>query len=387
MRTGKGRLALLLLALVAILFTAGCYQEKLAKEAEHGLVKDPYPQAPKNHAHKLRVLIWPEILFDEIKADFEKRYGIELEVATFKDDDELYDMLTGNPDGWDVIMASQYMADRLKNEGFLRKVPRVNPYIYTYLDTSVLNKNADPQMNYFIPFDYAALGISFNINYMAGFPRGWDYIADPQQNPYLYGRVFAPDDMRYAMSVAMLYDGVDPSKATLKDVENAKNLLIANVKLLGLRFASFQEVHDALLDNEAMMAMTWSATAADVLREKQECRFLVPEGKCIMTVDGFSMPEKTPHPETAALFIEYMLQPYVSLIVANKTMFASANLRTMKYVDRFIVNGPSCMVAPPEDQLHMKLLTPEELKIYEKAWAEVKAATIDSEKIRIIPVN
>jgi spermidine/putrescine transport system substrate-binding protein len=387
MRASKCRFLLPVLALVLLAFAAGCYQEKLNKEAEHGLAKDPYPAAPKNHAKKLRVLIWPEILFDELKADFENRYGIEVEVTTFKDDDEVYRIFMKNPDGWDVIMASQYMADRLRHEGQLRVIPRVNPYIYSYLDTSVLNKKADPQMHYFVPFDYAALGISFNINYMAGFPRGWDYLTDPQMNPYLYGRLFVLDDMRYTISAALLYEGVDPSNATPKDIEKAKELLITNVKLLGMRVKTYQEICDGLMNKEALMAMTWSGTAASVLKAKQECRFLIPEGKCIMTVDGFSIPKNTKCPETASLFIEYMLQPYTSLVVANKTMFASANLRTMKYADRFVVNGPSCMVSSPENMIHMKLLTPDERKHYEDAWAEIKAARIDPEKIKIIPVN
>jgi spermidine/putrescine-binding protein len=106
MRTNKHRLTALFLALFLLVFTTGCYQEKLAKEAERGLVNDPYPKAPKNHAHKLRLLLWPEILFDDIKADFEKRYGIELEVTTFKDDAQVYEMITRNPDAWDVIMAT-----------------------------------------------------------------------------------------------------------------------------------------------------------------------------------------------------------------------------------------------------------------------------------------
>jgi hypothetical protein len=68
-------------------------------------------------------------------------------------------------------------------------------------------------------------------------------------------------------------------------------------------------------------------------------------------------------------------------------MYASVNERSMKYVDRFVVNGPSCMVPIKEDIVHMKSLSEADLLAYEKAWAEVKATPIDEAKIRIIPVN
>jgi hypothetical protein len=76
-------------------------------------------------------------------------------------------------------------------------------------------------MNYFIRS--TTLRSAFPSTSINGrLPQRLGYIADPQQNPYLYGRVLAPDDMRYAMAVAMLYEGADPSKPTPKDIEAAK---------------------------------------------------------------------------------------------------------------------------------------------------------------------
>lgn len=377
-----------ILAVMLIPFLiAGCYKQHLDKETTRGLSNDPYPKAPAKVAPVLRVLIWPDTMVDELVSDFEKRYGVKLEISTFADDESAYEMLKDNPDGWDVLMLSQYMADRMRHEGLLHQVPKLNPYIYKYIDTTVLNKDADPQMKYFIPFDYASLGILFNINYMAGFPKDWDYLADPHNNPYIYGRVIVPDDMRYTLASAMLYLGVDPYKATPQDVENAKKMLLANIRLLGLRTVPFPKVNEEMMNNDALMAVTWSGTAADILRVKQECRFLIPEGKSIMNVDGFCIAKTTKVPDTAALFIEYMLQPYSSLLVANYTMYASVNIRTMKYVDRFMINGPSCMRAAPENMIHMKYLSGAELKLYQDAWAEIKQAQIDRDKIQIIPVN
>ena len=386
MRTVKCAIATLFLA-AAVLVTGGCYKPRLDEQNPHGLMNDPYPMAPEHPAKTIRILIWGDTIPVEILKSFKDRYGIRIETTYFVDNDDAYERLKTNPEGWDVVMISQYMADRMRHENRLQEIPRLNPFIYSYISPYAVNQQADPQMHYFVPFDFAAMGIAFNINYMAGFPKDWNYLTDSVENPYLYGRVVMPDDMRYTFAAAMLYMGIDPNRATLADLEKAKKMLIANVKLLGLRFIPFSEVERELRNNDAILAVTWSGSAGHILRGKQECRYLIPEGKCILTMDGFCIPAKSRNAETAALFIEYMLHPYISWSVANDCMYASVNERSMKYVDRFVVNGPSCMVPIKEDIVHMKSLSEADLLAYEKAWAEVKATPIDEAKIRIIPVN
>jgi spermidine/putrescine transport system substrate-binding protein len=381
---------LLKVALLVPLLAAGlvgCSRQRLDVEAIHGLSHDPYPKAPDDLAPRLRVLIWPDTVYPDILEGFEKRYGVKVEVANFDNDDEAYQKLTANPGSWDVVLVSQYMGNRMLREGLLQPVPRQNEDFYREIDTSVVNPAGDPQMKFFIPFDHAAIGISFNVDHVAGFPRRWDYLDENAGNPYLYGRMVMTDDMRYAFAIALLYGGRDPSKATEADVRFARDLLIRNVKEFGLRFLPEPRIREEMIAGKALIAITWSGEAAAILKQKSSCRFLVPEGKCIMTVDGFGIPRQSRNAATAALFIEYMLHPYVSMVVANRCMYASANLRTMKHVDRFVVNGPSSFIAPARDQVHMKPLTPGELAIYQAAWKEVKAAQPDAGRVNLLPLQ
>jgi spermidine/putrescine transport system substrate-binding protein len=386
MRPGKCAIVAVFLALAALV-TGGCYKQHLDEQNTHGLMNDAYPVAPKHPAKKIRILIWNDTISVDVLKAFQERYGIRIETTYFPDNDEAYRLLKANPENWDMVMVSQYMADHMRRDGMLQQIPRVNPFIYSYIGAYAVNQQADPQMRYFVPFDFAAMGIAFNIDYMAGFPKEWNYLTQSVDNPYLYGRIVMPDDMRYTFAAAMLYMGIDPNRATLEDLEKAKLMLIANVKHLGMRFVSFDQVEHELKNNDAILAVTWSGSAGHILKGKQECRFLIPEGKCILTMDGFCIPASCKNAETVALFIEYMLHPYVSWAIANDCMYASVNGRSMKYVDRFVVNGPSCMVPAKEDIVHMKNLSEADLAVYEKAWAEVKATTIDRDKIRIIPVN
>ena len=376
-----------LAAAFVLALSPGCYQQPLDKEATHGLAQDPYPVAPANLAPTLRILVWPDTIFPENKAGFESRYGVKLEIETFENDDDAYENVVRNPSKYDLIMVSQYMGDRMRRENRLLPVPRQNGFIYNYIDASVVNPKADPHMVYFIPFDYAAMGISFNIDHVSGFPRKWEYLAEHKDNPYLYGRLVMTDDMRYAMAVTMLFAGLDPESADPKDIATARDLLIRNVKEAGLRFLPDSKIRAEMINNTALKAITWTGEAAAILKARSSCRFLIPEGKSITTVDGFCIPKAAPSPETATLFIEYMLHPYNSMLVANQTMYASVNMRSMKYADRFVINGPSCMIAPPGDRIHMKYLQGEELKLYQEAWAEVKKAQVDESKINLIPLQ
>ncbi len=376
-----------LLAPMLLALATGCQQEKLNKEASLGLASYPYPTPPENLAPSLRILVWPDTIIPAVAESFTKRYGVKLEIDTFVNDDEAYEDAVKYPSKWQLIMLSQYMADRMRRENMLMPVPKINQYIYQYIDPSLLNQQADPQMKFFIPFDYAVLGVTFNVDYMAGFPRKWRFLSEQQQNPYVYGRVVMNDDMRFALTVAMLYAGHDPAHATRQDIADARDLLIQNVKEFGLRFLSDSKIRAEMQRSEALMGITWSGEAAAILKAKPACRFLIPEGKAIVNLDGFCIPKGASNPQTAALFIEYMLHPYNSLLVANDSMYSSVNVRSMKSADRFLVTGPSTMLPLPKDLIHMKFLNGEELKTYEEAWAEVKKATPDTNRITLLPLQ
>lgn len=380
-----GWMALALAGLVLLL--GGCSQQKLDEEAIHGLMNEPYPKPTGKLPDKLRVLVWPDTFIPEVIADFEKRYGVKLEITTFANDDEAYQKLTAQPEAWDVVMVSQYMGHRMRVEGLLQPVPRSDVQVYREIDTIGINPKADPQMRYFIPFDYAALGISFNVDYVGGFPRKWEYLTQNINNPFLYGRVVMTDDMRFAFSVAMLYAGRDPTRATKEDLLLARDLLVANVKEVGLRFLPEARIREEMINQSALLAITWSGEAAAILKARSSCRFLIPEGPCIMTCDGFSIPKGAPRPEASALLIEYMLHPYPSYLTANTCMYASTNLRSMKHVDRFLINGPSTLESVQGGIIHMKSLSADEHAQYRAAWAEVKAAELDPTRVALLPLQ
>ncbi len=373
--------------LLCALPLGGCYQQDLDREATHGLAQDPYPKMPRQHADTLRVLVFADVDMRAIFEDFTQRYGVKVEMDTFDSDDDAYRLLSETPDKWDFIMLSQYMGNRMRQENRLQPIPRQNEFIYRYIDTAILDKKADPQMRYFAPYDYATLGISFNIDYLSGFPRDWNYVPAQKNNNYIYGRVALPDDKRYAMAAIMLLAGLDPENPTAETIEKAKQLLLLNIRELGVRFVPYDKLKAEMDAKNTLLAVTWSGTAADILHNNPSARFLLPEGPCIVSVDGFVIPKASRAPETAAVLIEYLLHPYVSMLVANRSMYASVNLSSMRYANRFIINGPSCMIAPPDKLIHMRALTPDEQALYDQAWAEIKAAAIDPSKIKMIPIN
>lgn len=381
---GGSRAGFLMLFALALL--SACQKQVINQEAMQGLSAVPYPTAPAQLAPTLCVLVWPDTIIPRVARDFENRYGVKLEIITFANNDDARARLMAKPTAYDVVMVTEYMASRMRQEGLLMPVPKFNPDLYRMIDTSVLNAKADPRMIYYVPFDYSALGISFNVDYVSGFPRKWEYLTEQGHNPYLYGRMVMTDDMRYALGAAMLYAGQDPQNATAEQLAAARDLLVRNIRSMGLRFLPDAKIRAEMLNQSALMAIVWSGEAAAILKQRANCRFLIPEGKSIVTTDGFCIPKQARHPESAALFIEYMLHPYVSAIVANETMYASVNTRSMKHVSRFVINGPSCNLAPPRDFVHMKTLEGEELMRYQQAWAEVKRVEVDAAKINLIPL-
>lgn len=354
------------------------------KYYERALNAPSLPEKIENPAESLNLLCWndyfPQALFDV----FEQIYGTKVHVDYFANNEELRDMYKQNPEKWDLLMPSDYMVRQFIREGHLRPIDRSRLPKMEELNPGLFNLDCDPGLKYFVPVFQSSLGLSFQVQHMNRFPRHWSYLDSHRKNPYIYGRIAFPNQMRVVFAMALMRLGLDPNTTQLEDIQKAENYLVSFIREFGAEIVGDEIINLEVL-NKYLLILTWNGTGAYLLTVNSDYRFLIPEDKTILSIDGFVMSENTKKAETCYLFLDYLMTPQIVAFLSEFSFYAPASLMARRYVNSFILNGPSLMMPEDSDRIFLNDVGDAEV-FYNEAWGRVKEAK-PSESINIIPLR
>ena len=124
----------------------------------------------------LNVYNWGEYIsdgsedsLDTIKAFeswYEETYGEKIKVnyTTYASNEDMYAKLSSGAVSYDVIIPSDYMIARMKDEGMLLELDFANIPNYQYIDESFRGLYYDPDDTYTVPYTYGVVGVIYNAN-------------------------------------------------------------------------------------------------------------------------------------------------------------------------------------------------------------------------------
>jgi len=140
-----------------------------------------------NKEEVLNVYNWGEYIsdgsddsLDTIKAFeewYEENYGKKVNVnySTYASNEDMYAKLSSGAVSFDVVIPSDYMIARMKDENMLLPIDFDNIPNYQYIDNSFRGLYYDPDNIYSVPYTYGVVGIIYNANVVDEEDTGdWD---------------------------------------------------------------------------------------------------------------------------------------------------------------------------------------------------------------------
>jgi spermidine/putrescine transport system substrate-binding protein len=274
------------------------------------------PTPPPSPAGQLDFANWP--LYIDIDEDtggyptleqFESDAGIDVNyVEAINDNEEFFgrilpDLAAGRSTGWDIIVMTDWMIERLIRLGYLQE-----------LDHSMLSNfqsNAeeffadawyDPGNRYSLPWQSGIVGIGYNPTLTGREITSFDDLLDPE----FAGRVGMFSEMRDTMSLALLSIGVVPEEATIEDVEAAQAKLLEAAERGQFRAFYGNDYYDALAVGDVALTMAWSGDVSQMkLYDNPDVEFVVPEDGGMLFVDSMAIPKNAEHPVDAHMMMDY----------------------------------------------------------------------------------
>ncbi|MDQ2941863.1 MAG: spermidine/putrescine ABC transporter substrate-binding protein [Chloroflexota bacterium] len=277
----------------------------------------PLPSAP---AGQLNWANWPAYI--DIDEDTKKyptiekftdETGIKVTYTEAVNDNEEFfgkiqpDLAKGSPTGYDVIVVTDWLVERLIRLGYLEPLdkPRI-PNFDANVQPIFKDPWYDPGNKYSTAWVSGITGIGYNPKLTGRKITTFDDLLDPK----FAGKVGMFSEMRDTMSLALLSLGVKPENATIADVEKARDKLLAPARAGQFRNFYGNEYYDELANGNLSLTIAWSGDVSQMkLYDNPDVEFIIPETGGVLFVDNMCIPNKAEHPLDAHLLMNFWYDP------------------------------------------------------------------------------
>jgi len=130
----------------------------------------------------VNVYNWGEYIDESIFDDFEAETGITVNYNTFASNEMLYSSIKSGSGTYDVIIPSDYMVARMKNEGLLMELDYSQIPNMANLDGRYLNLAYDAEQKCSVPYMWGTVGIIYNADMVEKPITGWADLFDESRS-------------------------------------------------------------------------------------------------------------------------------------------------------------------------------------------------------------
>lgn len=318
---------------------------------------------------KLYVYNWGEYIDESILKDFEKETGIKVIYETFTQNEDMYMRIKEGGSNYDVVVPSDYMIERMISEDMLMEMDMSKLSNFKNIGEDYLNMEYDPEQKYSVPYFWGTVGILYNKKMVKEKPESWSVLWDKKYKD----NIIMMDSTRDSIGIALIKDGYSMNSRNMKELEQAKNDLIEQKKIVMAYLVD--EIKSQMVNEEAALAPVYTGDAIVAMNENENLDYVIPKEGSNIWFDAMVIPKEAKNVENAYKFIDYVLRPEVGAKIAEYVEYSTPNKEAYKLLEKDLKFKE---VAYPDLSQYPNLevfKNPSDYnKIFTDIWAEVKAA-------------
>ena len=241
---------------------------------------------------------------------YESTYGQKVKVnySTYASNEDLYAKLKSGAVSYDVIIPSDYMIARLKDEGMLQPLNFDNIPNYQHIHEGFQGLYYDPDNQYSVPYTYGVVGIIYDANQVdPADAQGWDLM----WNEKYAGKILMFDNSRDAFGIAEYLLGYDVNTTDETELQ-ACAAKLAEQKPVVQQYV-MDQIFDAMENEEAWIAPYYAGDYLTMVEENPDLAFYRPTAQGYnMFIDAMCIPTCCQEKEAAEAFINFLCSPEIS---------------------------------------------------------------------------
>ncbi|NYB72731.1 spermidine/putrescine ABC transporter substrate-binding protein [Sedimentibacter hydroxybenzoicus DSM 7310] len=322
----------------------------------------------KDQTQTLSILNYDIYMDKSLLNEFELKYGVKIKYDTYSTPEEMYIKAKAGASNYDLIISSEYMIERMINEGMINKLNFDNIPNYKYIDETFKNQPYDPNNEYAVPYFWGTLGILYNKNNVDASSDSWAMLWDENHSQ----RIIMMDSQRDSFGAALKLLGYSMNTVDEKELDEAKELLIKQRPLIMTYITD--GAPDIMVNEEADMALVWSGEAVSAMAENENLDFVIPKEGSNIWIDAMFIPATTKNQELAEKFIDFLCTTEATLRNIDEVWYSTVHTEAINEVDEELLNNPAFNI-PEEDIEKMEMFRdPKEfIDLYTERWTEMTA--------------
>ena len=333
----------------------------------------------KYEGSSLTVYNWGEYISDgsegtyNVIAEFEALTGIRVNYETYDSNESMYAKLKSGATNYDVIIPSDYMIERLADEGMLEELDYSNIPNYNYIDDKYKGLFFDPENKYTAAYTAGYVGLIYNTEVVEDIPTSWGIMWDEK---YI-GSILMPNNPRDAFGVAQYLLGYSVNSYAEEEWYSALEKLKEQKPLV--KGYVMDEIFNKMESGDAAIAAYYAGDFLTMYCENDSLAFVYPDEGTNVFVDAMCIPRGAKNKAAAELFINFMLEPEVA--IANAEYICYASPCSSVYTDPGYIEAMTGMHEDAMDILYgtekvkaqyFENLSPEMLSLMNHLWEELK---------------
>lgn len=320
----KTKITALILSVVSAMSLASCGGTGDSAFDTSAFDTEYYTQL-KDTGAELNVSNWGEYISDgtdgaaDVIAEFQALTGIKTNYVTYATNEELYAKMKANAADYDIIIPSDYMISRLKDEDMLEKLDFSDIPNYKYISDDYKGLEFDPDNEYSVPYFWGTVGIIYNKNLVDETDFGWEILWDEKYKD----SILMFDNPRDAFAIAENRLGYSLNTEDEAELNAAAELLTEQKPIV--QAYVMDEIFDKMGAEEAAVAPYYAGDAVTLLADYDFLDFKMPESGTNMFVDSICIPKGAANKKAAEMFINFLLEPQVGLANTEAVGYSTPN--------------------------------------------------------------
>ena len=282
----------------------------------------------------------------DVIAAFEEAYpNIKVKYSTYDSNESMYAKLANGGITVDVIIPSDYMIGRMRQEGMLQELNYDNIPNAQYIDPSFRGMAYDPEDKYSVPYTWGTVGIIYNTKYVdEADVTGWELL----WNEKYADKILMFDNSRDAFGIAEYLLGYDVNTTDETELQDCAAKL-AEQKPVVQQYV-MDQIFDAMENEEAWIAPYYAGDYLTMVEENENLAFYRPAHQGFnVFIDAMCIPTCAQEKEAAELFINFMCSPEISAANLDFIGYSVPASESKQYLDEDVVNDP--VAYPDEEEL------------------------------------
>ena len=326
----------------------------------------------------LNVFNWGEYISDsyedgllDVNKEFEKLTGIKVNYVTFESNEDMYAKVKNGGASYDIVVPSDYMIERMKNEGLLQKFDAKSLPNYHYIDEKYKGMYFDENEEYSVPYNVGMVGLIYNTKMVDERPTSWKIMWDEKYA----GKLLMIDNPRDAFAIPQKILGYSFNSTDEKELADVAQMLIDQKPLI--QSYVMDEVYNKMETGEAAMVPYYVGDYITMKDVNPDLDFVYPEEGVNIFVDSLCILKTAQNVSAAMKYINFMLDPKIALSNAWYIGYASPNTSVLEDEDyEELANNqylyPDDEHMPQVEYFHN--LPQETLQRFSSLWDEIKVA-------------